>query len=261
MMEPSSLNILFSFHCLTIFRASRCFFRPILVAEAKRVREIVKLKYADVVMTEEASSTSRTLIRQAKANDADAWRRLVHTYSRRIYRWCRHGGLQPADASNVAQEVLRSVARKLPDFRHEHATDTFRGWLRRITVNKINDHFRIESRQLAQPRGGTDAHRQLQHITLPPAYEPTWETAKPSGPSRILDAAQLEKVRSQFSERDWKMFWRVAVDGQSAVEVGDEFGVTANTVRIVKTRLLKKLRDQLTPPVSARHQTLKPYES
>lgn len=206
------------------------------------------MKYTDVVMTEEASSTSRTLIRQAKANDADAWKRLVHAYSRRIYRWCRHGGLQPADASNVVQEVLRSVARKLPDFRHEQATDTFRGWLRRITVNKINDHFRVEGKQPAQPRGGTDAHRQLQHVTTTPSFEPTWETEKSKLGRTNLDTEQLSKIRCQFSERDWKMFWRVAVDGQSAVEVGDEFGVTANTVRIVKMRLLKKLREQLTYP-------------
>ena len=206
------------------------------------------MKYPGVVMTEEKSSTSRTLIRKAKANDAEAWKRLVHAYSRRIYRWCRQGGLQPADASNVVQEVLRSVARKLPDFRHEHVSDTFRGWLRRITSNKINDHFRAEGKQPARPRGGTDAHRQLQHVALS-TYEPTWATTQSESKPSALDRDQLEAVRSQFSERDWKMFWRVVVDGQSAVEVGDEFGVTANTVRIVKMRMLKKLRAQLTHPL------------
>ena len=206
------------------------------------------VKCTDVFMAEERSTTSRTMIRKAKANDADAWQRLVQTYSRRIYRWCRRGGLQPADASNVVQEVLRSVARKLPDFRHEHATDTFRGWLRRITSNKINDHFRREGKQPAQARGGTDAHRRLQqHVALPDLHEATWATV-PKKKTTGLDHAQLDSIRSQFSDRDWKMFWRVAVDGQSAVEVGEEFGVTANTVRIVKMRLLKKLREQLTHP-------------
>jgi len=200
------------------------------------------------------------MIRKAKANDADAWQRLVQTYSRRIYRWCRRGGLQPADASNVVQEVLRSVARKLPDFRHEHATDTFRGWLRRITSNKINDHFRSEGQQPAQAQGGTDAHRRLQqHVALPDFHEATWATM-PSKPTTSFDHGQLELVRSQFSERDWKMFWRVAVDGQSAVEVGEEFGVTANTVRIVKMRLLKKLREQLTCPERQHTNPVSPKE-
>jgi len=198
-------------------------------------------------MRGELSDTSTTLIRHAKDNDADAWHRLVQLYSRHIYRWCRRSGLQAADASNVVQEVLRSVARKLPDFQHEHKTDSFRGWIKRITANKINDHYRDEGKQPAKPRGGTDGHRQLLHISqLPEPHEPTWATSQESkaADSLQIDQRQLELVRSQFSDRDWRMFWRVVVDGQSAVEVGDEFGVTGNTVRIVKMRLLRRLREQ-----------------
>lgn len=202
-------------------------------------------------MSDELSKTSTTLLRGAKANDAESWERLVRTYSRPVYRWCRRAGLQPADAGNIVQEVLRSVARKLPDFRHEQATGTFRGWLRRITTNKINDHFRAESKQPIRPRGGTDAHRHLLHIAEPSLpdsdeHEATWATTPPA--TLQIDSMRLDAVRSQFSERDWRMFWRVAVDGQSAVEVGEEFGVTANTVRIVKTRLLKKLRSHFSNP-------------
>lgn len=203
------------------------------------------LKCSTVLMVEEPSNTSPTLIREAKAENADAWRELVELYSRRIYRWCRRAGLQSADAGNVVQEVLRSVARKLPDFRHDRASDSFRGWLRRITANKINDHFRSEGKQPAKPRGGTDAHRQLLHHASSSPYEPTWATSRGTLRNRQLTSEKLEQVRGQFSERDWKMFWRVVVDGQSAVEVGEEFGVTANTVRIVKMRLLRRLRERL----------------
>ena len=200
-------------------------------------------------MNRELSDTSTTLIRSAKQNDAEAWKRLVQLYSRRIYRWCRRSGLQAADAGNVVQEVLRSVARKLPDFHHEGKTDSFRGWIKRITTNKINDHYRNEGKQLVRPRGGTDAHRQLLDFPqLSNTHEPSWATARGSQQETHkfqIDPKQLERVRSQFSERDWRMFWRVVVDGQSAVDVGDEFGVTGNTVRIVKMRLLRRLREQL----------------
>ena len=192
---------------------------------------------------DEFSKTSSTLIRNAKAQNPEAWRDLVQTYSRRIYRWCRRAGLQPADAGNVVQEVLRSVARKLPDFRHEHASDSFRGWLKRITSNKITDHFRAEGKQPAQPRGGTDAHRRLLHVPAVEVHEPTWATTQSRRTtSTQLDPVKLAEIRKKVSERDWKMFWRVVVDGQSAVEVGEEFSVTANTVRIVKMRVLRKLK-------------------
>ena len=86
------------------------------------------MKHSSVHNSEGTSShTSPTLIRGAQANDADSWSRLVTTYGRRVYRWCRQAGLQPADCGNVTQEVLRAVARKLVDFHYQREGDTFRG--------------------------------------------------------------------------------------------------------------------------------------
>ena len=196
----------------------------------------------------EPSMTSTTLLRQAQANNQGAWEQLVELYSRRMYRWCRRAGLQPADAGNVVQEALQAVARKLGDFRRDRPGDTFRGWLRRITDNKIRDHFRRQGRSLDAATGGTDGQQQIanfadQHVS----EQATWDTSLVAPPSPHTEAIheQIQEIRSKVSERDWKFFWRVVVDGQSAAEVGREFGVTANTVRLVKMRLLRKLRSGL----------------
>ena len=211
------------------------------------------MKYGNVNKDEATfSRTSTSLLRKAQANDGDAWTRLVNTYGRRIYRWCRRSGLQPADASNVVQEVLRAVARKLSDFQHDRHQGSFRGWIRRITQNKLLDHYRRQSRTADRPIGGTDAYRHLENLSEltddfnPPPSDATGPQATEGPPP--LDNALLDAVRSEFSERDWRFFWRVAVDGQSAVEVGEEFGVTANTVRIVKMRVLRRLREKLGEP-------------
>ncbi|MCA9212007.1 MAG: sigma-70 family RNA polymerase sigma factor [Planctomycetales bacterium] len=211
------------------------------------------MKWSDVNHGEgTVSRTSSSLLRRAKANDADAWQQLVETYSRRVYRWCRQAGLQPADASNVVQEVLRSVARKLGDFRRERASDTFRGWLRRITQNKLRDHFRNQAKRVDRAMGGTDAHQMIVTVS-----ESADAIAKPSGGSSAdgdtessvpalhqISNPVVARVRNEFSDRDWRFFWRVVVDGQSAVEVGNEFEVTANTVRLVKMRILRRLREE-----------------
>ena len=62
----------------------------------------------------------------------------------------------------------------------------------------------------------------------------------------------VAQVRAEFSDRDWRFFWRVVVDGQSAVDVGEEFGVTANAVRLVKMRILRRLREAVAagPPAA-----------
>ena len=209
---------------------------------------------SDTADQREPSATSTELLRQAQANNQDAWEQLVRLYSRRMYRWCRRAGLQAADAGNVVQESLQAVARKLGEFRRDRPGDTFRGWLRRITDNKIRDHFRRQGRSLDVATGGTDGQNLLIDLAQDRGgqhqaghEEVTWDTSIASAlaPQRDALHESIEQIRREVSDRDWKFFWRVVVDGQSAADVGREFGVTANTVRLVKMRLLRKLRRSL----------------
>jgi RNA polymerase sigma-70 factor (ECF subfamily) len=210
------------------------------------------MKWPDVYSSEgSATGTSSRLLRDAQDRDQDAWGRLVQLYSRRMYRWCRLAGLQPADAANVVQEAFESVARKLGDFRRDRPGDSFRGWLRRIVENKIYDHFRRQGRRCDEAVGGTDAHQFLAaaaRATAPITPEESQIPSAESAAGRPQIEAAVDMVRSAVGERNWLLFWRMAVDGQSAAEVGEEFGVTANTVRIVKMRVLRRLREQLEDP-------------
>jgi RNA polymerase sigma-70 factor (ECF subfamily) len=203
---------------------------------------VATVNCVDVNPTDEKTShTQLSVVRRAQANEADAWEALVRAYSRRIYRWCRLDGLQAADSANVVQEVLQSIALKIGDFRRDRAGDSFRAWIRRITENKVHDHFRRENRQLAQAAGGTDAYQLL-------ANQPDTENdlldfaISDGGREQEVYSAVCNQVRNEFSERDWRLFWRVVVDGQPAGEAGAECGVSANTVRLVKMRVLRRFR-------------------
>jgi RNA polymerase sigma-70 factor (ECF subfamily) len=180
------------------------------------------------------------------AHDEDAWRELVDLYGRRIYRWCRQAGLQAADAGNVVQEVFQSAARNLQGIRKETHGTSFRGWLRRITQNKIRDHYRARTRQQDIAQGGTDAQRWLINCAAAPSdrgnSDAAPDVASCGAAFTAVKQDVVQRVRAEFSDRDWRFFWRVVVDGQSAVEVGEEFGVTANTVRLVKMRILRRMR-------------------
>ena len=195
------------------------------------------------------SVTSTELLRQAKASNQTAWQQLVTRYSRRIYRWCRRSGLQPTDAADVTQEVLHAVARKLGDFHRDRPGDTFRGWLRRITNNKVNDHFRKQNKTADRASGGVNRIEFLADVREPLG---TWNTVSVASDVSTVSSIQnqtfqdvIKRVRSNVSERDWKLFWRIAVDGQSAADAAKEVGITANAARLVKMRILKRLRKQL----------------
>ena len=85
--------------------------------------------------------TSLSLILQATQQDPAAWERLVSIYSPLVYFWCQESGLSLADLQDVFQEVFHGLARNLNKFRPIE-NGTFRGWLRTLTRNKLNDHFR-----------------------------------------------------------------------------------------------------------------------
>ena len=71
-----------------------------------------------------------------------AWDRLSLLYAPLVFHWCRRRGLREADAADIVQDVFQAVATHLQPFRKQEPADTFRGWLRTITENKIHDHFR-----------------------------------------------------------------------------------------------------------------------
>ena len=94
------------------------------------------------------------LTRIRDGRDADAWREFVQLYGPVVYRFARNRGLQDADAADLMQDVLRSVARHAGRLEYDPKKGTFRGWLYTITRNKI---YNFLSAQRNRPRGTGDA--------------------------------------------------------------------------------------------------------
>jgi RNA polymerase sigma-70 factor (ECF subfamily) len=187
------------------------------------------------------SATSSSLLQRVKAQDQQAWERLVTLYSPLVYRWCRKAGLQEADAADVGQEVFVSVARAILGFRHDQAGNTFRGWLRTITQNKLRDHARKLRGPIA-PAGGDLLGEMLQMIPADVVTEPDDEAEDTS----FLYRRALEVIGVEFEARSRQAFWRVAVEGQHPQVVAADLGMTINAVYLVKSRILRRLREELT---------------
>src|SRR5437588_9992509 len=89
-----------------------------------------------------STATSPSLLDRVKAGDAAAWERLVTLYAPLVFHWCRRWGLRDEDAADVFQDVFQSVAAHIATFHRDRRGDTFRGWLRTITRNKVHDYYR-----------------------------------------------------------------------------------------------------------------------
>ena len=94
-----------------------------------------------------SGATSRSLLDRVKADDGAAWETLVGLYGPVVYRWVKRWDVSEHEAADVFQDVFHSLAKNIGEFRKENAGDTFRGWLHRITDNKVRDHLRKLGRQ------------------------------------------------------------------------------------------------------------------
>jgi RNA polymerase sigma-70 factor (ECF subfamily) len=181
-------------------------------------------------------------LERIKADDATAWDRLVGLYAPLVFRWCRRCDLAEQDLADVFQDVFQAVATHIASFRKERQGDTFRGWLRTITQNKVRDHFRKLGREPGGA-GGTDA--QIRLSSLPAALAPDEGDADDEQAELGLFGRVLDLIRGEFEDRTWQAFWLTAVEGRTPKEVAVDLGMSPGAVRVAKSRVLRRLREEL----------------
>ena len=188
-------------------------------------------------LSRQSRATSPTLILQVKSNDQQAWQRLVDLYGPLVYFWCRQHGLASQDSVDVFQDVFAAVARGISGFRGGR----FRSWLWTITRNKLNDHYRRGDAAVAV--GGTAAQIRLGEV---PEQAPDELTSQDAMSETIaLIHRGLNLVKGEFEDRTWQAFWRAAVEGHSTADIAADLGITANGVRQAKSRVLRRIREEL----------------
>jgi RNA polymerase sigma-70 factor (ECF subfamily) len=188
-----------------------------------------------------STRTHRSLLEKARARDQAAWERMVALYAPLVLSWCRGWGLKAEDAADVFQDVFQAVAAHLNGFRRERSSDTFRGWLRTITRNKVNDLFRSRQKE-PEGVGGSEAHAVLVQV---PDTGPTEENEIVEEAENALLHRALETIRGEFEQRTWDAFWQTAVEGRAAIDVAADLSMTPGAVRVAKSRVLHRLRADL----------------
>jgi RNA polymerase sigma factor (sigma-70 family) len=104
-------------------------------------------------------ATRRSLVeRLADLGDRKRWQEFFDTYSKLIYSAARKSGLTDAEAQEVVQETVITVARKIDKLKYDPAIGSFKGWLLQITRWRIVDQFRKrEPGEAKQQRAVGDA--------------------------------------------------------------------------------------------------------
>ncbi|MCA9212926.1 MAG: sigma-70 family RNA polymerase sigma factor, partial [Planctomycetales bacterium] len=116
---------------------------------------------------------SSLLIRVRNSSDANAWTEFVEIYAPLVHAYGMKKGLQDADAADLAQDVLTSVAKAMPSFDYARDRGSFRGWLFTITLNRLRRMATQKQRQVVGS-GESNVHEVLLQHPDAPADEDAW---------------------------------------------------------------------------------------
>jgi RNA polymerase sigma-70 factor (ECF subfamily) len=174
------------------------------------------------------------LERLRRRDDAAAWTRFTDLYTPLLYHWARQLAAQPTDAADLVQDVLATLVLHLPDFRYDPA-QSFRAWLRSILVNRWRTSRRhppplpLASDPVTPPTNGVEQLDEQEETEY----------------RLYLLRETLQTLEPEFSSTIWKAFEEHVLAGRSADEVASHLNIAPGTVYVAKSRILKRLRQEL----------------
>jgi RNA polymerase sigma-70 factor (ECF subfamily) len=182
-------------------------------------------------------STSPSLLKRLQdVQDSDAWQTFVDVYAPLFYRWCRRRGLQDAD---VTQEVLAQVVRSIRTFEYQPERGRFRDWLGTVARGKLVRWYE-KRRPEVSGTATTDTFDPLAGAGGP-GVEAEWAA---EFHACVLQAA-LRRIRPSFEPSTWRAFELTWLENRPAADTAREAGLPIGAVYVAKSRVLKRLRDEI----------------
>jgi len=195
--------------------------------------------------TQDLLPTRRSLLSRLRDwDDQESWRDFFQTYWRLIYDVARKAGLGDAEAQEVVQETVISVAKQMPGFRYDPVRGRFKGWLLQITRRRIADLVR-KRMQASGASGGTPAEtlsmEHVDHVPNPTGgdLEAIWDAEW----EKHLFAAATQNIKQQVNPEHYQLFDLYVVQQWPVRKITATLGVSAGQIYLAKHRvsgLLKK---------------------
>lgn len=184
--------------------------------------------------------TNESLIVQVRdpANRA-AWEQFEQLYRPVIFRIARAKGLQHADALDLVQQVLISVASAIDRYEKQNAGVRFRNWLGRITRNAILKALSRRPRDRAS--GGSDVLDVLSEIPADPETEALFNLEY----RRELFQRAAGQVRSQSQEVTWLAFEMTELQQISIERTAALLQVSTGSVYAARSRVMRRIRNTI----------------
>ncbi len=190
---------------------------------------------------DELIPTRASLIQRLRNwQDQSSWNDFFNVYWRLIYGVARKAGLSDAEAQDVVQETLISVAKHIPSFRYDPKIGSFKTWLLTMTRWRIIGQFRKRQPQAADPSNSTNRTPAVERIPDPSSasLDALWETEWQAN----LLAAALENLKRTLDPQKYQVFDFYVNKNWPPEKVAEAFHITVGHVYQIKHRVTEALR-------------------
>ena|SRR5438128_2076752 len=191
-------------------------------------------------------ATRRSLVdRLANWDDQRRWQEFFDTYWKLIYSAARKSGLADAEAQEVVQETVITVAKNIDRLQYDPAIGSFKGWLLQITRWRIADQFRKREPDAAKRPSAPDDPLtatiervpDLQTVDLDAVWEAEWK-------DNLLEAA-IARVKKKIDPKQFQIFDCYVRKEWPAQKVAARLAVNVGQVYLARHRVSALLKKEI----------------
>jgi RNA polymerase sigma factor (sigma-70 family) len=188
--------------------------------------------------------TRKSLLTRLKNwDDQDGWREFFDTYWKLIYSVGRKAGFTDAEAQDLVQETMMSVAKKMRGFKYDPAIGSFKTWLLLNVRSRIADHLRKRN-AASRPQFVDGDKTELLNSAVDPSvrnldgiWEEEWQR-------NLFDVA-LQNVKSEVSARQFQIFELYVLQELPLGMLASRLGVNIGQVYLAKHRVSQLLKKEV----------------
>jgi len=196
---------------------------------------------------EEFLPTRRSLLARLKNwDDQESWRNFFDTYSKLIYSFVRKAGFGDAEAQDVVQDTIVTVAKYIPKFEYDPTLGSFKSWLLQITRSRIIDHVRKKQYSRGnqvlpreEPLGTTvlEERAHASEFDLESIWNEEWQ-------NHLLESA-MDKVKRLVSPKHYQLFHLHVVKQMPAKAIAAKMKVKLPEIYFAKYKVQRLLQKEI----------------
>ena len=194
-------------------------------------------------MDEQLIPTRASLLARLKNwQDESSWQEFFDTYWKLIYGVARKTGVSDAEAQDVVQETMASVAKHMPSFQYDPSIGSFKGWLLKMTRWRIIDEMRkrpasLFHRPLSADTATVERVLDPESLALDKLWNNEWE-------KNLLHAA-IANVKRRLDPQKYQIFDFYVNKEWPAEKVAAQFHVAVAQVHLAKHRVTELIKSEV----------------